>query len=198
MTKIEWTDKTWNPIIGCSHISPACDHCYAERMAARLAQNPKAPTEYQRVVQPGKPWTWNGKTALVGSALDTPLHWRKPCRVFVGSMTDLFHPSTPFAWVNRVFEVMAGCPHITFQILTKRPERMREYVQRPSCPVRHDKMHSDAWYDGEGCEACGAPSARELFRQLWESIYPGSWERNDWVWVTEFERTERPEGWPHA
>ncbi|WP_243546343.1 hypothetical protein [Pseudodesulfovibrio tunisiensis] len=64
------------------------------------------------------------------------------------------------------------------------------------CPVRRDRIHSDAWYDGEGCEACGALSARELFHSLWHDLYPGSWERNDWVWVYEFERTERPANWP--
>jgi len=127
-TKIEWTDKTWNPIVGCSKVSPACDHCYAERMAARLAQNPHAPAAYQSVVQPGRPWTWNGKTALVESVLETPLHWRKPCRVFVGSMTDLFHPSTPFEWIDKIIDIMFCSPHITYQILTKRPERMHDYI----------------------------------------------------------------------
>lgn len=126
MTKIEWTDKTWNPIIGCSHISPACDHCYAEKMAFRLAHNP-ATSVYRDVVDvvDGK---WNGLTQLVESALEKPLHWRKPRRVFVGSMTDLFHNDTPFKWIDKVFAVMAMTPHITYQILTKRPERMREYL----------------------------------------------------------------------
>jgi len=140
-TKIEWTDKTWNPIVGCSKVSPACDHCYAERMAARLAQNPHAPAAYQSVVQPGRPWTWNGKTSMVESSLETPLHWRKPCRVFVGSMTDLFHPSTPFEWIDKIIDIMSQTPHITYQILTKRPERMHDYIAHnmwlTNAPMEH-------------------------------------------------------------
>ncbi|WP_156816735.1 hypothetical protein [Desulfovibrio oxyclinae] len=66
------------------------------------------------------------------------------------------------------------------------------------CPVRADGLHSERWYDGEGCEACGAPPLDGEFSNLWESLYPGSWGRNDWVWVYEFERTERPAGWPTA
>ena len=127
-TKIEWTDKTWNPIIGCSKVSPACDHCYAERMACRLAtMGSRIDAPYFEVVDlvDNK---WTGKTAFVESALGKPLHWRKPCRVFVGSMTDLFHEDTPDAWLGHVFTVMARTPHITYQILTKRPERMRDYM----------------------------------------------------------------------
>ncbi len=113
-------------MVGCSKISPACDHCYAERMAFRLAHNPKAPIAYRVVTDAG---TWNGQTALVESVLATPLRWRKPCRVFVGSMTDLFHPTVPDEWLDRVFAVMALTPHITYQVLTKRPERMRRYME---------------------------------------------------------------------
>lgn len=126
MSKIEWTDKTWNPIIGCSKTSPACDHCYAERMAFRHSHNPKAPIEYKNVVTDSG--TWNGQTAFVKSVLEKPLHWRKPCRVFVGSMTDLFHPSTPFEWIDKIINIMAQTPHLTYQILTKRPERMYDYI----------------------------------------------------------------------
>jgi protein gp37 len=132
MSKIEWTDRTWNPIIGCSKISPACDHCYAEKMAARLATMPQTADNYGAVVTNRE---WNGKTALIYSALQKPLHWRKPCRVFVGSMTDLFHPSTPTEWIDKVFAIMALTPHITYQVLTKRPERMREYCVNPQSRI---------------------------------------------------------------
>lgn len=132
-TNIEWTDKTWNPIVGCSKVSPACDNCYAEKMAGRLAQIATAPAQYKGVVippLPGKPgWTWNGKTDLVDSALQKPLRWRKPCRVFVGSMTDLFKFQTPFEWVYSVFRIMERTPHITYQVLTKRPQHMKEFVE---------------------------------------------------------------------
>jgi len=134
MTKIEWADRTINPIIGCSKVSPGCDNCYAERMACRLALNPQTP-QYQDVTSlDGK--SWNGKTRLVESALEQPLTWRKGCRIFVGSMTDLFHRETPDEWLDRIFAVMALCQQHTFLLLTKRPDGMREYitsrVQKPA------------------------------------------------------------------
>jgi protein gp37 len=134
-TKIEWTECTWNPIIGCSKTSPACDNCYAERMACRLATMPATKGSYGTVVDLGVK-RWNGKTALVESALAIPLRWRKPRRCFVGSMTDLFHESVPDGWLDRVFAVMALTPHITYQVLTKRPERMREYLMGSIRPIR--------------------------------------------------------------
>ena len=130
MSKIEWTDETWNPVVGCSKISAACKNCYAEKIAARMAFNPKAPEEYMDVVLPsGKGWGWNGKTALVESVLLKPMSWRKPRRVFVGSMTDLFHHDTPVEWLDKIFAVMALTPHITYQLLTKRADFMSAYLK---------------------------------------------------------------------
>jgi protein gp37 len=134
-TKISWTDATWNPIVGCSKVSPGCANCYAETMAGRLAA--MGQRAYQDVVEatpcgPGYTYGpnsgWNGNTQLVESALTQPLHWKKPRRIFVCSMSDLFHPATPFEWIDKVFAVMALCPQHTFQVLTKRPERMAEYL----------------------------------------------------------------------
>lgn len=123
MSKIEWTDETWNPIVGCSRVSAGCDHCYAERMAARIkAAQPGS--QYREVTLCGK---WNGNTEFIESALLKPLRWKKPRMVFVCSMSDLFHEDTPFEWIDRVFDVIANCPHHTFQVLTKRPMRMLEY-----------------------------------------------------------------------
>ncbi len=139
-SKIEWTDQTWNPIVGCSKVSPGCDHCYAERMGNRLAaMNTKG---YQNVIEGY--WDghahvcegWNGNTNLIESALEKPLHWRKPRMIFVCSMGDLFHESVPFEWIDKVFAVMALCPQHTFQLLTKRPERMLEYITREFRGVR--------------------------------------------------------------
>lgn len=146
-TKIEWTYHTWNPFVGCSKVSPACDHCYAERMACRLATMPATAASYGKVVDLGAR-AWNGRTALVESALSIPLRWRKPRRVFVGSMTDLFHPTVPDEWLDRVFAVMALTPHLTFQVLTKRPERMREYLGHPRKLIvadETDKLADDPW-----------------------------------------------------
>jgi len=128
-TKIEWATETWNPIIGCSKISPGCQNCYAERMAVRLA-NMNHVAYYQAVTCPGphqQPNKWNGKTYLVESALNKPFMWKKPRRIFVCSMSDLFHESVPFEWISMVYECVASNPQHTFLFLTKRPERMKSY-----------------------------------------------------------------------
>ena len=124
-SKISWTDQTWNPIVGCSKCSPGCKNCYAERMARRQAFM-RPVCEYADVVGESG---WNGKTALVKSALTKPLHWKKPRRIFVCSMGDLFHESVPFEWIDQVFAIMALCPQYTFQLLTKRAERMADYIE---------------------------------------------------------------------
>jgi len=137
-SKILWTDQTWNPIIGCSKVSPGCEHCYAERMAARLSSiqikkfaDGKAPDmgPYSKVVsgsRTGK-FVWFGNTVFVESALEKPLHWKTPRMIFVCSMGDLFHESVPFSWIEKVMSVIEECPQHTFQVLTKRPHIMAEY-----------------------------------------------------------------------
>ncbi len=127
VSKIEWTEATWNPIVGCSKISAGCLNCYAERMARRLSKNSKTP-QYAGLIDCGGRWT--GETRLVESALDQPFRWRKPRRIFVCSMSDLFHPETQDEWIDQVFAVMTFCPQHTFQILTKRADRMLEYFER--------------------------------------------------------------------
>lgn len=118
-TKIEWTNETWNPVVGCSKVSPGCKNCYAERMAYRLGCMGKP---YYDMVQEGG--GWNGKVELVKGVLDKPLHWRKPRKVFVCSMSDLFHEAVPDEFIWRVFRKMETASWHTFQVLTKRPERM--------------------------------------------------------------------------
>ena len=122
-SNIQWTDATWNPIAGCSIVSPGCKNCYAMKMAGRLeamGQAKYAGTTH--VVNGNRVWT--GKINLDEKSLMIPLGWKKPRRVFVNSMSDLFHPDAPFEFVDKVFVTMALCPKLTFQILTKRPERM--------------------------------------------------------------------------
>jgi protein gp37 len=131
-SKIGWTDESWNPIIGCSKVSAGCQNCYAEKMAGRLAYmgNEAYQNTMRCVVEDIDTATyngWSGKTALVEPALDKPLHWKKPRMIFVCSMGDLFHESVCYSWVDKVMEIIQQCPHHTFQILTKRPERMRAY-----------------------------------------------------------------------
>lgn len=129
MTKIEWTEATWNPIVGCSVVSPGCTNCYAMRMAHRLAANPATP-HYAGTVQASKAGpVWTGKVALAPDAvLTAPMKRRKPTMYFVNSMGDLFHEDVPDGWIDRVFAVMALAPQHTFQVLTKRADRMRAYL----------------------------------------------------------------------
>ncbi|HET6444432.1 MAG TPA: phage Gp37/Gp68 family protein [candidate division Zixibacteria bacterium] len=113
-SSIEWTESTWNPLTGCTKISPGCKHCYAERMAKRL----------QAMDQPNY---INGfKLALHEHALDIPLGWKKPQMIFVNSMSDLFHKDVPLDFIQRVFDVMKRASWHTFQVLTKRSERLLE------------------------------------------------------------------------
>lgn len=131
-TPIEWTDYVWNPTRGCSRVSEGCKLCYAERDAARKNCNPKLPgyKGFAQFIQiGGKPQPhWTGKVELIESKLLEPLHWKKPRRVFVNSMSDLFHENLPDESIDQVFAVMSLTPHITYQVLTKRAGRMREYL----------------------------------------------------------------------
>ena len=126
-SKIEWTDASWNPIVGCSKVSAGCANCYAIGQAHRMASNPKTP-QYHGLTQitNGRP-NWSGKLRLVESALDLPLRWKKPKKIFVNSMSDLFHEAVPDEWIDRIFLVMMICQSHTFQVLTKRAQRMHDY-----------------------------------------------------------------------
>ena len=110
-TAIQWTNATWNPVTGCTHVSPGCDHCYAERLMPRLRGSKDFSVE------------------LYPDRLEQPLHWRKPRRIFVNSLSDLWHRDIPDQFIAAVFGVMALCPQHTFQILTKRPDRAEEWFK---------------------------------------------------------------------
>lgn len=152
-TNIEWTEQSWNPIVGCSIVSPGCTNCYAMKMAHRL----------QAMAEADKPrWTekgvgvghyagttkvvngnavWTGKLALAPDhVLTAPLRRKKPTTYFVNSMGDLFHEDCPDEWIDKVFAVMALTPHHTFQVLTKRADRMRVYMTRRDDRGRHASM----------------------------------------------------------
>lgn len=113
---IEWCDATWNPVTGCTKVSPGCDHCYAETFAERFRGTPGHYYEHGFDVQ------------LRPDKLDQPLRWRKPRRIFVNSMSDLFHDSVPDEYIAHVFAVMQSCAAHTFQVLTKRHGRMRSLL----------------------------------------------------------------------
>lgn len=129
MTNIEWTEKTWNPIVGCSVTSAGCTHCYAMAMAGRIqAMQPGGHYEGTTQKVNGKT-VWTGKVAEAPDHIwEQPLRRKKPTTYFVNSMGDLFHPNVPDAWIDRAFAVMALAPQHTFQVLTKHPERMRDWM----------------------------------------------------------------------
>jgi protein gp37 len=125
VTPIEWTDRTWNPVRGCRRVSPGCEHCYAERQAHRFSGRGQP---YEGLTALGKHGPkWTGRALFVPEMLGNPLHWRKPQRVLVNSMSDLFHDDVTNEQIAAVFAVMAACPQHTFQVLTKRPERALEW-----------------------------------------------------------------------
>lgn len=126
-TKIEWTDATWNPVAGCTIITPGCTNCYAMRMAARLSA--MGVEKYAGLTRKsGDRHVWTGAISLDYGALDAPKRWRKPRMIFVNSMSDLFHEAVPGHFIEKVWTAMASAPQHTFQVLTKRPDRMRDVL----------------------------------------------------------------------
>jgi len=128
-SQIEWTDATWNPVAGCTIISPGCTNCYAMRMAGRLQAMGKS--KYKSVTRKsGRRSVWTGAISLDLRALHVPLSWSKPRMIFVNSMSDLFHDGVPVAFIESVWGVMMRAKQHTFQILTKRSERMAALTQK--------------------------------------------------------------------
>lgn len=127
-SSIEWTDATWNPVAGCTVLTSGCTNCYAMRMAARLSA--MGLPKYQGLTRKsGQRYVWTGEVTLDHAALDAPRNWRKPRLIFVNSMSDLFQEAVPFEFISQVWATMAATPRHTYQILTKRPDRMAELAQ---------------------------------------------------------------------
>jgi protein gp37 len=135
-TGIAWTDATWNPIRGCSLVSEGCRNCYAARVAGRFSAPGQAyaglatthTAEKAKSFEYHHKARWTGEVRFVEEALALPLRWKRPRRIFVNSMSDLFHKKVPDEWIDRIVCVMAQTPHHSYQVLTKRPERMRDYA----------------------------------------------------------------------
>lgn len=132
-SKIEWTDATWNPVRGCTKVSAGCKNCYAERFAERWRGIP------------GHPFEQGFDLRLVPEMLDAPLHWKKPRRIFVNSMSDLFHDDVPEWYIGKVLDIVRRCPQHTFQVLTKRARRMLDVVKWieliwANSPIRPDTV----------------------------------------------------------
>jgi protein gp37 len=170
-TAIQWTDETWNPVTGCSKVSPGCAHCYAEGVAKRFW-----PTQYVDTVERGlisaRDYKGDRMTGRLRAftdvmtheyRLEQPLHWKKPRRVFVNSMSDLFHEDVPFAFIDRVFATMALTPRHTFQVLTKRAGRMLEYM---SVASRTGRWLNAAW---------DAPVGNDALRATQNMPLPNVW-----------------------
>jgi protein gp37 len=134
LSDIEWTDATWNPISGCAMVSPGCTNCYAMRMAARL-QAMNHP-HYKGVTRKsGKRPVWTGRLRFSEEKLSVPLRWKAPRKIFVNSMSDLFQDGVPRAFVRRIWETMAEADWHIFQVLTKRPENMRDIIHEADLPT---------------------------------------------------------------
>jgi protein gp37 len=160
---IEWTDATWNPIVGCSLVSPGCTNCYAMARIEAIGESwamwrttldlGMAKTHYRGTTQKVNGRTvWTGKVAIAPEhILTAPLRWRRPRRIFVNSMGDLFHESIPVEWIDKIFEVAGSCDDFqlrhTLQILTKRAARMRAYMQsdRAKTAWNRRRRATEAW-----------------------------------------------------
>lgn len=145
-TKIEWTDATWNPITGCSVVSPGCTNCYAMKLAGGRLKH--IPSRKGLTVNTKAGPVWNGEVRLNEEWLTQPLEWKKPRMIFVCAHGDLFAENVPDAWIDMVFAVMALAPQHTYQVLTKRPDRMRAYLGDPGDQrsARHHAIMPHAWH----------------------------------------------------
>ncbi len=156
-TGIEWTDATWNPITGCSVVSPGCTNCYAMRDAGG-GRVKKHPSRKGLTKQVNGKHVWTGEVRFNEQWLTQPLRWARPRRIFVCAHGDLFAEGVPDEWIDQIFAVMALCPQHTFQVLTKRPERMRQYL------TAADRQHSIA---AAGFTIRLSPSIDFLMQKPW-------------------------------
>lgn len=147
-SKIEWTDETWNPVVGCQIVSPGCTNCYAMKMAGRLQAMGTAPHYVGTVRKTKAGFVWTGTVVEAPHhIMCLPFAWRAPRLVFVNSMSDLFHESVSFGAIDRVFAVMAVNPQHQYQVLTKRADRMRDYIASRT-PTEHLRAWSEAFAPG--------------------------------------------------
>lgn len=188
-TSIEWASDVWNPVVGCSLASPGCTNCYAMKMAARLAlMNPKL-RHYQGLTKPSDAGpVWTGALALSPDVpFYAPLRRKAPTTYFVNSMSDLFHEDVPDHWIDRVFSVMALTPQHTYQVLTKRSARMRDYIE--SVAVRHPDLRRIE-YNDDGVAARVMLEAEKIacggkLEKSWGPDWTQSWPLpNVWLGVS--------------
>jgi protein gp37 len=169
---IEWTDATWNPVAGCTILTAGCTNCYAMRMAARL--DAMGTKKYRGLTRKsGKRAVWTGKIRLDENALNIPHSWSRPRKVFVNSMSDLFHDDVPVDFIAKVWSVMKQTPRHTYQILTKRPERMAEVLAAAPFEVLPNVWLGTSIEDGRvlhRLDAIGLDTFSLLFYSLIQSV----------------------------
>lgn len=186
-TAIEWTEATWNPIVGCSKVgSPGCANCYAIGVAHRGM----APQHKGLTVRTPNGVDWTGEVRVARSVFDKPLRWARPRRIFVNSLSDLFHNSVPLEVIAEVFAIMALAPQHTFQVLTKRPQRMAQVLSDPEFFTRH--VLAAAGRLGQPAErgGLGQPTARLMGRDGPELLHADRWPLPN-VWLGTSIETDR-------
>lgn len=179
-SKIEWTQSTWNFLAGCAKVSEECRYCYAMTDAHRMGNHPneKVRALYEGLTKNtshGPEWT--GKVRITDAKLELPIHWTKPRRIFVNSMSDLFHPDVPFEVIAAAFGVMAATSRHTYQILTKRPARMLEFfswLDSADCPVTRCMHHA--------IQRC--PAAESKIRNVHHLMKPAWPLANVWLGIS--------------
>jgi len=174
-SNIEWTESTWNPVTGCTKISPGCKHCYAERMSIRLKAM-------------GQPNYFNGfRLTLHEHVIELPLRWKRPQTIFVNSMSDLFHKDVPVDFIFKIFNVMTQASHHKFQILTKRSKRLLELHSRLPWPsnvwMGVSVENSDYLFRIDHLRQTGAQIKFVSFEPLLGPIHDLDLEGIDWVIV---------------
>ena len=186
-SSIEWTDATWNPVTGCSVVSPGCTNCYAMGLAGTRLRN--HPSRAGLTIDTKAGPIWNGEVRLNEQWLTQPLKWKRPRTIFVCAHGDLFHENVPDEWIDRVFAVMALAPQHTFQVLTKRAKRMREYMvsgRRDAWSIAADPVGdfaplSPQEYANRAHVRVSVPT-KECFR--WESVFSRFPLPNVWLGVS--------------
>lgn len=183
-SSIEWTDATWNPVTGCDRVSPGCDNCYALALAPRLKA--MGQRRYQKDGDPKTSGPGFGVT-MHPDKLSEPLRWTKPRRIFVNSMSDLFHAEVEDWFIASVFAVMAATPHHTYQILTKRPQRMRRLASNPAAMFEHlpDSVFMETFDTASVRGHIDVSSGTHLLGARWP--LPNVWlgvsvESQEWAW----------------
>lgn len=156
-TQIEWADASWNPTTGCGHVSPGCHNCYAEALSLRFGWSKK----------PWAPENAEENVILHPDRLGIPSHWRDPAKIFVNSMSDLFHPRVPSEFINRVWMEMYNNPRHTFIVLTKRPKRLRDWTRRAATAKGwpEDEIWPDWMWVGTSIESREHVDRADLLRE---------------------------------